>query len=139
MNTIAPPDLLEVARGTRYPLDAFLFVQRGLDFSVRRIHGEPTEAGDLEPGVESARHITGRQLCEGLRDFAIHEYGLMARGVLKRYRILGCEDFGRIVYAMVDSGLMHKTDEDDIREFSGVYDFAEAFAPALSLSSGSGQ
>ncbi len=77
--------------------------------------------------------MSGRQLCEGLRDFAIQEYGLMARAVLKRYRILSCEDFGQIVYAMVDSGLMHKTDEDDIAEFSGVYDFAEAFASSLSL------
>lgn len=133
MNTIAPPDLLEIARGTPYPLDAFLFVQRGLDYTVRRVHGEPEEQPDPESGEESNRHVSGRQLCEGLRDFAIHEYGLMARTVLKRYRILGCEDFGQIVYAMVDSGLMHKTDEDDIAEFSGVFDFAEAFTPDLSL------
>lgn len=135
MNTIAPPDLLEIARGTPYPLDAFLFVQRGLDYTVRRIHGDPEEQSHPDPGVESNRHVSGRQLCEGLRDFAIHEYGLLARAVLKRYRILGCEDFGQIVYAMVDSGLMHKTDEDDIGEFTGVYDFAQAFAADLSLSS----
>ena len=133
MNTIAPPDLLEIARGTPYPLDAFLFVQRGLDYTVRRVHGEAGEQAEPEPAEESSRHVTGRQLCEGLRDFAIMEYGLMARTVLKRYRILSCEDFGQIVYVMVDSGLMHKTDEDDIAEFSGVFDFAEAFASGLSL------
>jgi uncharacterized repeat protein (TIGR04138 family) len=142
-------DLITVARETKYPLDAFHFVQRGLDFTVRRVHGEPpaaagspgtsggaakvekSEKAEVETG---SRHVTGQTLCYGLRDFAIQEYGLLARTVLRRWHINACEDFGRIVFAMVDAKLMNKTDEDSIRDFVGVYDFNEAFAPSVQLS-----
>lgn len=122
-------DLPVVARSTKYPLDAFIFVQRGLDFTVRRIHGEPQASDEV-----GSRHVSGQELCLGLRDYAIQQYGMMARTVLRRWNILSSEDFGHIVFAMVDAGLMHKTDEDTIRDFVGVYDFAEAFASSLQLS-----
>jgi uncharacterized repeat protein (TIGR04138 family) len=51
----------------------------------------------------------------------------MARTVLHRWNIKRTEDFGKIVFAMVDLGLMRKTEEDTIRDFEGVFDFHEAF------------
>jgi uncharacterized repeat protein (TIGR04138 family) len=149
-------DLLSVVRETKYPLDAFLFVQRGLDFTVRRAHGEPTPGTPTpgSPAVASAtpeaiggsgvpkaskterseRHVTGKTLCFGLRDYAIDQYGLLARTVLRRWRITTCEDFGHIVFAMVEAGLMNKTAEDSIRDFIGVFSFDEAFADSVQLS-----
>ena len=127
-------DLRAVARETKYPLAAFLFVQRGLDFTVRRTHGELPEDEELDPAERESRHVTGRDLCFGLRDFAIEQYGLLARTVLRRWRIEQCEDFGRIVFTMVEAGLMHKNDEDNLEDFSEVFDFATAFNPELSLS-----
>lgn len=133
---ISTQDLATVAQRTRYPLAAFVFVQRALDFTVCREHGELPDdyfdRGDPDAG-DQGRHISGRQLCYGLRDFAIQEYGLLARTVLRRWNIRCCEDFGQIVFAMVDAGLMHKTDGDTIADFQGVFDFAEAFAPEFSL------
>lgn len=122
-------DLLQVVRSTKYPLEAFLFVQRGLDFTVRRIHGEPKRGTD-----PASRHVTGQMLCHGLRDYAIKQYGLMARTVLRHWHIISCEDFGRIVFALVDAGLMHKTEEDRLADFADVYDFNHAFAADLQLS-----
>jgi len=127
-------DLRAVARETRYPLAAFLFVQRGLDFTVRRMHGEPPEDETLDPEQRESRHVTGRDLCLGLRDFATQQYGLLARTVLRRWRIERCEDFGHIVFTMVEAGLMHKNDEDSIEDFVDVFDFNTAFTPELSLS-----
>ena len=57
----------------------------------------------------------------------------MARTVLQRWSIHSCEDFGHIVFALVDAGLMLKTDEDSIDDFIGAYDFSDAFTPNLSL------
>ncbi len=121
-----PQKLTTIAKETNYPPDAFLFVQRGLDYTVRRAHGEMDE--DQE---HSSRHVSGEQLCLGLRDLALDEYGLLARTVLKRWNIHSCADFGRIVFAMVDAKMMQKTDDDTIADFEEVYDFAEAFTPAL--------
>ncbi|MEM6551988.1 MAG: Minf_1886 family protein [Planctomycetota bacterium] len=131
--------LRKLAAESGYPVDAYHFVQRGLDFTVRSIHGELDE-DDVEPVAppaddpsEHPRHVTGRQLCQGLRSYAIQEYGLLARPVLGRWRVRSCEDFGRMVFAMVDHGLMHKTDHDTIEDFRGVFDFASAFDSSLSL------
>ncbi len=123
-------DLLTIARTTKYPLDAFLFVERGREFTARRIHGEP------DPKAEPAtRHVTGRDLCYGLRDYAVEQYGLLARTVLRRWHVTACEDFGRIVYTMVERGVMKTTPEDSIHDFDGVFDFTDAFNDSLELSS----
>ena len=122
-------NIQKTAESTKYPFDAFLFIQRGLDYAVRHIHGETNT-----PDETTHRHISGDQLCHGLRNYAMDQYGLMARTVLQRWRINSCEDFGNIVFALVESGLMHKTDEDSIDDFIGVFDFNEAFTPNLQLS-----
>jgi uncharacterized repeat protein (TIGR04138 family) len=105
----------------RYPVEAFHFVQQGLSYTVGKVHGEATD----DPTV--SRHISGQQLCEGLRDFALLKWGMLARTVLRRWNINATFDFGRIVFAMVQSGLMHKTDEDGVEDFRDVYDFKGAF------------
>lgn len=126
------PDIIQVSRNTRYPLEAFVFVQRGLEFTVRRLHGAPDERTET-----TSHHVTGHDLCTGLRDYAIQEYGLLARMVLRRWNITSSEDFGQIVFAMVDAKLLAKTDEDSIEDFRDIFDFEHAFAERLSLSENS--
>lgn len=123
-----PLDLIQVARQTKYPLEAFLFLRRGLDQTVARIHGQIT--GDGDP---AQRHISGQALCHGLKHYAIEQYGLLARTVLARWNITRTQDFGRIVFAMVDAGILQKTEQDSIRDFEGVFDFRQAFPIRLEL------
>lgn len=124
-------ELVKVANMTPYPVDAFLFVRRGLDFTVQRIHGE-MEASELDdiltPSEEMSRHVSGEQLCWGLRDYAVEQYGLLAKTLLKRWHIRESADFGRIVFAMVDNHLMLKTDDDTISDFTNVFDFDDVFS-----------
>ncbi|MEI8195793.1 MAG: Minf_1886 family protein [Phycisphaerae bacterium] len=112
-----------VAECGRYPIEAFEFVRTGLNYTVQRIHGDTTDM------TESQCHVSGQQLSEGLRDFAIRRYGIMAKAVLAHWRIQRTNDFGRIVFAMVESKLMQKTDDDDVRDFDDVFDFRTAFEP----------
>ncbi|MEM7626379.1 MAG: Minf_1886 family protein [Planctomycetota bacterium] len=123
-------ELAQAVKSTRYPLDAFVFVQRGLDFTVRRQHGELPDDHDFDDEDQPSRHVTGRMLCEGLRDFALQQYGLLAGTVLRRWRVTRCEDFGNIVFAMVDAGMMHKTEDDSIEDFQGLFSFRDAFGTA---------
>jgi len=116
-------DLKQVSEQSGYPIGAFLFVQAGLEFTVRRVHGEPEAGGDAK-----RYHVSGQQLCEGLRAYAIREYGLLARTVLRSFRIHTTRDFGEIVFAMIDAEMMQKTDEDEIEDFEGIFDFRDAFA-----------
>ena len=107
----------------RYPLEAFEFVRHGLNYTVQRIHG------DTRSKPEAACHVSGPQLCQGLRNYAVMRYGMMAPVVLGHWGIVRTTDFGRIVFAMVESKLMQKTDRDDVRDFDGVFDFADVFVP----------
>src|SRR5215212_2042606 len=86
-----------VAEVGAYPIEAYEFIQQGLGFTVSKIHGKVKD-----PNV--SRHISGRDLCQGLREFALLQWGLMAHTVLQQWNIRRTSDFGRIVFAMVDSG-----------------------------------
>ncbi len=127
-------DLMTLAKQTAYPPEAFLFVQRGLEFTVRRVHGEKAmQPQQTKVEDTPSRHVSGQLLCQGLRDYALQQYGLLARTVLKQWHINSTEDFGKIVFAMVESGLMQKTDQDTVHDFVDVFDFNQAFAAELEL------
>jgi uncharacterized repeat protein (TIGR04138 family) len=106
-----------------FPPQAYQFVREGLAHTVKLVHG------DTMPGMseDESRHVTGQQLCMGLRDFAVRQYGLLAKTVLSNWGIRATEDFGRIVFAMIEAGLMRKTEEDTMEDFCGVFDFDDAF------------
>ena len=106
----------------RYPLEAFEFVRHGLNFTVQQIHGE------ARAKAEKACHVSGQQLAWGLRNYAVMRYGILARAVLDHWGIHRTNDFGKIVFTMVESKLLQKTDEDDVRDFDSVFDFETAFA-----------
>lgn len=105
-----------------YPVEAFDFVREGLGFAADQVHANREAEGVVD------RHISGQQLCVGLRDFAIHLYGLMAPTVMEHWNIRRTEDFGRIVFAMIEQGLMSKTPDDTFDDFRAVFAFDEAFS-----------
>lgn len=112
-----------------YTPDAYRFIRDGLSHTVAMVHGQAEGGEGAEAAVtdDESRHVTGQQLCMGLRDYAILRYGLLARTVLKRWNIHATEDFGKIVFALIDANLMRKTDQDSLDDFIGVYEFDEEF------------
>ena len=105
-----------------YPPEAYEFVQHGLAHTVRKIHGASAEK--LEKGC---RHVSGAELCEGIRELALNRWGLLARTVLARWNVRRTVDFGNIVFAMVHAGFMQTTEQDTLDDFRDVYDFKRAF------------
>src|SRR6185295_9173903 len=77
--------------------------------------------------LPKARHVTARELLEGLREHARDEFGPLAREVFESWNVRETSDFGRIVFHLVEAGEMGKTDQDDIADFDGVYRFDDAF------------
>jgi uncharacterized repeat protein (TIGR04138 family) len=108
-----------------FALDAFFFVQQGVNATARKLHGPRTK--------KKPRHITGQELAEGLREIAVGQWGMLARTVLERWGITTTLDFGRIVYALIDAGLMSRTDEDSLDDFRNVYDFRSAFEKSYQI------
>lgn len=108
---------LILAKDPRYRMDAYSFVRDALDFTQKVTIREHRKA----------LHVTGQQLLAGIRDFTLSQFGPMAITVLEEWGIKRCEDFGEIVFNMVESGMLSKTDKDSREDFQGGYDFEEAF------------
>lgn len=100
-------------RNPRFHTKAYFFVLASLH-SVLRSLDEP-------------RHITGRELTEGVRSLALERYGPMARTVLQHWGIHETEDVGDVVFALVDQGVLVKQDGDRREDFQDVFDFEEVF------------
>jgi uncharacterized repeat protein (TIGR04138 family) len=105
-----------------YRVDAYYFIQEGIHIASERVHGP---AGP--ESKQGARHVSGRQLCETLRDVAIDRWGMMAGVVLRSWGLKTTNDFGRLVFAFVDAGHWQKTPHDSVDDFNSVYSFREAF------------
>ena len=102
-----------VAKDHRYKVEAYDFIAGALDYTQSRL--------------DKPRHVSGRELLEGIREYALERFGLMARTVFENWGVRKTEDFGDIVFNMVAAGLLAKTDKDSIEDFKGGYDFKEAF------------
>ncbi len=102
----------------RYDEHAYMFVRDALDHAIKR-----KSKSSERPG----RHVSGAELLDSIRDYALKEFGPMAYTVLKHWGISGSEDFGNIVFNLVDAGILGKTDEDSREDFADGYDFDEVF------------
>jgi len=105
----------EVAdRDGRYTKEAFWFVRDGVHHAVRS-------------RAERSGHVTAHELLETLRILALERYGANAREQLRSWGVTRCEDFGEIVFALIDNGVFGKRPEDRKEDFENGYDFATAF------------
>jgi len=107
-----------VARDPRFARDAYHFLREAPDFTQKLISKEN------KGGV---RHVTGQELLDGLRQFALQQFGPMAVTVFEEWGIRNCKDFGEMVFNMVESGLLAKTEKDSREDFQSGYGFTEAF------------
>ncbi len=99
----------------RYKPEAYLFVLAALHFTVSSLP---------EP-----RHVTGKELLEGIRVYGLDQFGPLTRQVFQHWGLEITEDFGHIVFSLVDAKLLGKTEEDSLADFQEVYDFIAAFDP----------
>ena len=111
-----------VAKDTRYPREAYYFVREALDVAQRRFTKAATKSAKEKPS-----HVSGQQLLEGIRAHALEQFGPLTLMVLAEWGIHHGEDFGEIVFNMVESSLLGKTENDSRDDFKGGYDFFMAF------------
>lgn len=104
----------------KYSKGGYYFVREALEFTIKNQAGE-----DLAP--QRPQHISGEKLLEGIREYALLQYGPMTITVLNSWNIKNCEAFGDIVFKLVDYGVLGKTDSDSIDNFKKGYNFYDAF------------
>lgn len=107
------PLLQVIEKDPRYSIEAYLFLFEALPVAQKLFGRE--------------RHVSGKELLEAIKVLAQEKFGLMAKTVLNSWGVHTTDDFGNIVFNLVNAKLLSKTEEDTIEEFHAVYDFEEVF------------
>ena|SRR6185312_9891460 len=120
------PDFNEIVslickEDARFDRKAYDFVRLGLDHTVKEFKKK-----DVAKAARS-RHVTGQELLEGLRIYALDQYGPLTKTVLNAWGVKRCSDFGDIVFNLIEYNVFSKTESDRREDFTGVYTFDEAF------------
>ena len=106
--------ILEITRKDgRYSPQAYYFIFDALDYTIQRLR--------------KVRHVTGTELLEGIRHYATEHFGFLAKTVLEEWGLTRTDDFGEVVFNLVEAGLLSRTDKDTREDFKDVFDFEEAF------------
>ena len=107
-----------VEQNPQYHRDAYLFLREALEFTQKAVG---------KTNKNTVRHITGQELLEGIREYALAIYGPMTVTVFEAWGVTSCEDFGQMVFLMIENNLLRKTDQDRPEDFKNGYSFEEAF------------
>lgn len=122
-----------VNKDSRYPIESYLFVRDSLRFASDILEMGTEGPADIcldmdqQTNNRIERHMTGQELCEAIRQFALGQFGFMTKVVFSEWGIRSTSDLGNIVYNMIDAGLMRKSDSDRRSDFDDVYDFQVEF------------
>jgi uncharacterized repeat protein (TIGR04138 family) len=112
-----------LVKDSRYEWEAYQFIEEALQYTQQSLGRTVT------PGEEptDAQHLTARELCNGLRDLAAERWGPLAGAVLREMRVRTSDDVGELVWNLVTSGLLLKSEKDRKEDFQGLVDFSQAF------------
>lgn len=102
----------------RYKRDAYFFLNEVV------IH-----AGNNNDFVNSSysRHVSGQELLEIFRKYALEQFGPLALEVLNDWGLHSTEDVGEVVFNMIENKLLGARKQDSRDDFANGYDFRQAF------------
>lgn len=120
------PDFNEIValickEDTRFDRKAYDFVRLGLDHTVKELRKKDATR------AEKSRHVSGPELLDGLRIYALDQYGPLTKTVLNAWGVKRCRDFGDIVFNLIEYNVFSKTENDRREDFADIFDFEEAF------------
>jgi uncharacterized repeat protein (TIGR04138 family) len=120
------PDFSEIVslickEDPRFDKRAYGFIRLGLDHTVKELRKKDPGRGG------KSFHVSGRELLDGLRIYALDQFGPLAKTVLNDWGIKRCSDFGDIVFNLIEYNVFSKTTDDQRADFADIYSFDEAF------------
>jgi uncharacterized repeat protein (TIGR04138 family) len=116
-----------VASDPRYSRDAYVFLRDALDFTTKQ---------QKKLKGTTVRHVSGPELLDGVRQYALKEFGPMVMTVFAYWGLHTSQDIGHMVFNLIGAGIFGKTDEDSIEDFKNVYQFDDAFVKPFEPAAG---
>ena len=114
------PEVIKEIHATdpRYGKGAYYFIREALDHTLKNLEKNKSK---------NKGHVSGTQLLDGIRDFALDRFGPMTLTIMEHWNIRKCRDFGDIVFNLVDFGILGRTENDSLDDFEDGYNFKDAF------------
>ena len=112
---------LIVKEDPRYDRKAYTFIRHGLDQTVKDLRKKNAER------AQRSQHVSGPELLDGLRMYALDQYGPLTKTVLNSWGITRCTHFGDLVFNLIEYNVFSKTENDRREDFSDIYSFDDAF------------
>jgi uncharacterized repeat protein (TIGR04138 family) len=114
-------------RDQRYDGQAYFFLKEALDFTLKRFSDESSGR---------SRHVSGKELLEGFRDYSLEQYGPMAATLMDEWGIKHSRDVGNMVFRLIEEQVFGKQDSDKPEDFEGLFDLDQALrSPFLAAGS----
>jgi uncharacterized repeat protein (TIGR04138 family) len=124
------PEIAEILRrDARYAYEAYEFIFEALSHTQKLVGRLPIEGA--VPGADN--HVSGREIVQGAIDLARREFGLMARTVFHQWGITQTDDLGELVFNLIESSLLSKTDNDNRADFRNVLDLDRALVDGYTI------
>jgi uncharacterized repeat protein (TIGR04138 family) len=120
-----------VRQDPRYAYEAYEFVFEALKYTQIMLNRVPRQTAGETPGPQ--HHVRGPELLQGIRLYALRQFGLMARTVFRMWGINHTDDFGEIIFNLVNAELMSKTDDDCRGDFHDVFDLDQALVEGYEI------
>src|SRR3989338_6346055 len=89
-------------KDVRYKEDAYVFVMEALAYTQKK--------------YKRTRHVKGEEMLQGMKELLLNKFGPMTIPVLEHWGIKSTEDFGNIVFNLVENRELSKTEDDSIEE-----------------------
>lgn len=89
-----------------YAPDAYEFVRKALDYATEHFRK-----------TDESPHLSAQELYMGACAYALEEYGPLAADVMEFWGISRSEDFGNIVYHLIEVGIFGKQKDDSPEQF----------------------
>lgn len=112
----------------RFDKRAYFFLRHGLDYTVKDLRKKNAER------AQKSQHVSGPELLDGLRDYALEQFGPMAKMVLNEWGVTRCPDFGDMVFNLIEYNVFSKTETDCKEDFAQRFDFEDAFVKPFQAS-----
>lgn len=104
-------------RDKRFDPHAYFFLKDALDFTLKRV----AEASGGQP-----RHVSGPELLEGFRDYALDQFGPMAATLMTEWGVRKCSDVGDMVFNLIEEQVFGRQESDCKEDFIGSFDLEDA-------------
>jgi uncharacterized repeat protein (TIGR04138 family) len=114
-----------VRKDGRYAYEAYEFVCDAVSYTQEML--------GRDRGRTDTGHVCGPELLRGGCELAVREFGLMAPVVFRQWGLGTTDDFGRIVFQLIEVDKLSRSDRDDPADFHDVFDMQQALADGFEL------